>query len=279
MRAARACGWWLGAALWAAGLGAWAEDGAPPPVPIEPVDPKAPVVPGPPPELVSERPTRGASSLAAPQGYALFEVGLDYRAGEDAQMLDLPLLLVRYGLGGGGEVRVGFAGLALDFPRAGPGGTRIGPLSLGGKYAFSLGESFDVSLIGMVGLPLRGEAYDSEGVSLAFTLTGAVTLADWASARANFGVDVLGLGAGSSAQDRLYLASLALCFDASPRTHLFLEGYGEIPEMAQDDSRAVLQVGFAYQPAPGWQVHGTLGLDLLRAPDAVLAGLGGAVLW
>jgi hypothetical protein len=279
MRAACAVGWLAGAALWAAGLGAWAAGDAPPPVPVEPVDPKAPVVPGPPPEIVPERPTRGASSLAAPLGYVLVEAGLGYRAGEDDQSLTLPLLLVRYGLGGGGEVRVGFTGLEATFPETGAGETRIGPMSLGGKYAFSLGERFDVSLIGMLGLPLRGEAYDSEGVSLAFALTGSLELADWASARANFAVDVLGLGAGSSAQDRIYLASLALGFEASPRVFLFLEGYGEIPEQARDDARAVLQAGFAYRPAPHWQLDGYLGLDLLRAPDAVLAGLGGAVLW
>ncbi|HOX43759.1 MAG TPA: hypothetical protein PK668_09175 [Myxococcota bacterium] len=281
MRSAWASVWSVGLAVWLAGLGAWAEDGAgpPPPAPLEPADPKAPVVPGPPPELVSERPTMSASSQVAPAGFALFELGLGYHVGEDTQLLTLPRLLVRYGLGGGGEVRVGFAGLEATFPDTGPGEVEMGPLSLGGKYTFSLGESFDVGLLGMVGLPLRGEAYDSKGVSLALALTGEVELADWVDARANFGVDVLGLGAGSSAQDRIYLVSLALGFEAGERTRLFLEGYGQIPELAQDDARAVLQVGFAFRPVPHWQVDGSLGLDLLRAPDAVSAGLGSTILW
>jgi hypothetical protein len=282
MRGVWIAGLACGVALGCLGLAARAEDGAgppPPPAPVEPVDPKAPVVPEPPPELITDRPDFTESSRAAPRGYAQFEYGLDYRAGEDAQGFSLPLLLVRYGLGGGGEVRVGFTGLELTFPRDGPGETDVGPLSLGGKYAFSLGPSLDLSLIGMLGLPLRGDAYDSEGVSLTFKLTAALELADWVSLGANFGVDVLGLGASSSAQDRVYLASLVLGFEATERTYLFLEGYGEIPERVPDEARAVLQAGFAYQPAPHWQVDGYLGMDLRDAPHAVVAGLGGAVLW
>ncbi len=242
-------------------------------------DPAGPAAPEPPPALVTERPGATESSQAAPHGCALFEFGLDYRAGEHTQEVGVPLLLVRYGLGGGGEVRVGFTGLELSFPDEGPGEATIGPLLLGGKYALELAEGFDVSLSGVLGLPLRGEAYSSAGIGLTFKLGAALAVADRVSLGANFGVDVLGLGAGSSAQERVYLASLLLGFEATERTFLFLEGYGQIPEQARDDARAVLQAGFAFQPAPHWQVDGFLGMDLRHAPRAVVAGVGGAVLW
>ena len=252
----------LGAPVFAAG--------DPPPRPVEKV-----------PEIATDRPSFSESAASVPGGFVQFEFGAEFSSDDAGQALGLPLLLARWGLGGGFELRFGIPSLLATWPEdeieAGESQTDLGSLELGAKYVHALSEAAAVGVIPFVTVPLKGDQYDSVGVSAGAKLVWAVEAADWFSVGGNFGLAWVGLGAISS--DREYLASLTFGFSATDSLGLYVEVFTEFSEEFSEQAPVFVDGGLTWLATERFQGDIYVGMDLRNAPDAVFIGLGGAYLW
>jgi len=231
------------------------------------------------PDLVTDRPTASASGAVVSDGYLQVEFGAEFANDDQGRELSLPLVLMRYGMADGLEVRFGIPSLSIQWPEGEPDTTDLVPIELGVKYVYPLGEAASIGLLPFLTVQLMGEQYDSIGVGLGARLVWSVEVTDWMSVGGNFGILFTGLGASPSVGDREYLASLAFGFAASDALGLFLEAFCPIVESDAANAPATLDAGLTWLVLPGLQLDVYLGMNLRRAPGGVFAGMGGAYLW
>lgn len=233
------------------------------------------------PEIVTDRPDFTESAASIPDGFVQFEFGAEFGNDDAGQALTLPLLLARWGLGGGFELRFGIPSLLATWPddeiEAGESQTELGVFELGAKYVFDLSEAVAVGILPYVALPLKGDQYDSIGVTAGAKLVWSVDANDWLSVGGNFGLAFIGLGTQTS--DREYLASLAFGFSATDSLGLFLEVFTQFPEEFSDEAPVFVDGGLTWLATERFQADVYVGMDMRSAPEAVFVGLGGAYLW
>ncbi len=233
------------------------------------------------PELVTDRPDFTESAASVPDEFVQFEFGAEFGSDDSGQSLTLPLLLARWGLGGGFELRFGIPSLLATWPddefEAGESQTELGVFELGAKYVYALSEAVAVGILPYVDLPLKGGQYDSIGVAAGAKLVWSVDANDWLSIGGNFGLAFIGLGTQSS--DREYLASLSFGFSATDSLGLFLEVFTRFPEEFSDQAPVFVDGGLTWLATERFQADVYVGMDMRSAPDAVFVGLGGAYLW
>ena len=233
------------------------------------------------PELVTDRPDFTESAASIPDGFVQFEFGAEFGNDAAGQALTLPLLLARWGLGGGFELRFGIPSLLASWPddelEAGESQTELGRLELGAKYVVDLSDAVAVGVIPYVSLPLKGDQYDSVGVAAGATLVWSVDATDWMSVGGNFGLAFTGLG--TSGSDREYLASLAFGFSATDSLGVFVEVFTVIEERFSGEAPVVVDGGLTWLATERFQADVYVGMDVRSAPEAVFVGLGGAYLW
>lgn len=237
--------------------------------------------PQPVPELITDRPDFTESAASVPDGFVQVEFGAEFANDEAGQALSLPLALVRWGLGGGFELRFGIPSLLATWPaddvEVGVSQTDLGTLELGAKYVYKLSEAAAIGVIPYVAVPLKGDQYDSLGVALGAKLVWAVDATDWLSVGGNFGLAFIGLGAQT--EDREYSASLAFGFATTDSLGLFLEVFTEFAETFSDEAPVFVDGGLTFLASERFQADVYVGMDLRHAPEAVFAGLGGSYLW
>lgn len=233
------------------------------------------------PKLITDRPDFTESAVSIPDDFVQFEFGAEFGNDEAGRTLTLPLLLARWGLGGGFELRFGIPSLLASWPKdeleAGEAQTELGVFELGAKYAYALSEAVAVGIIPYVDLPLKGGQYDSIGVAAGVKLVWGVDATDWLSIGGNFGLAFIGLGTQSS--DREYLASLSFGFAATDTLGAFLEVFTRFPEEFSDQAPVVVDGGLTWKATERFQADIYVGMDVRAAPEAVFVGLGGAYLW
>lgn len=227
--------------------------------------------------LVTERPAFSASAAAVPEGGVQLELGAQFDHQVEGLGLDLPLALLRYGLGGGFELRLGLPSIQLSWPANAAAATDLSPVELGAKYVYALSESVAIGALLALSLPLQAEQYDTLGVGLGGKLVWALELTDWLGLGGNFGLIFGGLGASQT--DREYQVSLGFGFSLTDSLGLFVECFTLIAESAPAQAPVFVDGGLTWLVLELLQLDLYLGLDLRAAPEAVFFGLGLSHRW
>jgi hypothetical protein len=134
-------------------------------------------------ELVTDRPDFTESSQVMDRGWFQFESGVSYEGDGNRRSLTVPSALMRIGLGGQTELRIGADGLLSE---------RLGGIRRSGHSDIDIGaktsllrqgtSAFDLAVIPMVSLPIGAEPFTSGGVDPTLKVTWGKDL------RAGFGL-------------------------------------------------------------------------------------------
>lgn len=172
--------WMIVLAFWLAGLGTNLAKAEPPAQTLK---------------LVSDRPDFTESSSVVQVGHLQLEYGAEFSGGADCYELSLPLLLIRYGVAPALELRIEVPSIVSIWSDYGTNRIDIGSAELSLKYIFGIGDSAVIGFIPIISLPVKGDHYDSAGVSLGGKLAWAVDPISWLGVGGNLGVRLTGLGA------------------------------------------------------------------------------------
>ena len=176
------------------------------------------------PPLVTDRPDRTESAAVVPRGLFQVETGYLFTRNGGAASHAAPGALLRIGLGGRTEIRLGHAGLV-----GGAGGRGAGDGELGAKVNLvsrASGGRPEFALLGGLSLPTGGHGFSIDGVDASFLAAFAHELGPGLSLGYNAGA------AWRSSADRtgraaFILCSLVLGAGLTDRLGTFVEVFGD----------------------------------------------------
>ena len=176
------------------------------------------------PELVTDRPDQTESATVVPRGLLQVETGYLFTREGDVDSHVAPGTLVRIGLGGRTELRLGHAGVMGTEGRRGAGDSEFGAkVNLIPRAA---GWRPELALLGSLSLPTGGHGFSSSGADPSFLVAFAHELGPRLA---------LGYNAGAAwesspdapSRDAFMVYSLALGVGVTGRLGAFLEVFGD----------------------------------------------------
>lgn len=239
--------------------------------------------------LVTDRPDRTESTHSIPAGFAQFEVGWTYigneSMGETRGSHSLPEALLRVGIGGGFEARVGFSGFifedgsvagttASDTHDSGAGDT-----SLGLKLEVARWTGGRIAVLGSASLPTGADGFSSQRVDPAFLLLVSHPLGDRFGVGYNVGLRWATESDASGDLDTQLEApySLSLGVAVTDRLSAFLEGFGAFGLDSNRPAEHSLDSGFVLLLTNVYQLDVSGGVGLNEAADDWFIGAGFSV--
>lgn len=232
-------------------------------------------------ELVTDRPDRTESAAVVAPGYVQVETGVlftrDDEGPAEVEVLEGPGTLVRIGLGGRAELRLGWSGwVRQEVGFGGGGGTTSadgpGDAELGAKVKLrdEAGSLPETALLVGVSLPVGDEELTSDRYDPTILLSLAHTLSEQLSLGYNGGVAWSSApgeaGVVETASHLVYAAALGI--GLTERFGAFAEVFGEEPIDAPGSSAVSLDGGFTYLVRPALQLDLFAGAGLTdEAPD------------
>ena len=177
--------------------------------------------------LVTDRPDFTESALAVPTGRAQLEMGLTLTGiGSESASLTAPEALLRVGLTGGLELRIGAPSFAwMDDGSLDASG--VTDMGVGFKLELSeqSGPAPSLAVIGEASFPTGSDAFSGDRTAPAVILAWAYDLGDSGLALAgNFGVTSLEDGSGDRFEE--FASSLALGIPLTDELAMFTECFG-----------------------------------------------------
>lgn len=236
----------------------------------------------PPGELVTDRPDRTESAAVVAPGYVQVETGVlltrDEGGGAEVEGVEGPGTLVRIGLGGRTELRLGWGGwVREEVDGAGPRGGTItvdgaADAEVGAKVRLrnEAGRLPEAALLVGVSVPVGDEELTSDRYDPSILLSLAHTLSERLALGYNAGVAWSSApgetGATETSSHLVYSAALGL--GLGERLGAFAELFGEEPIDAPGSSAVSLDGGFTYLLRPNLQLDLFAGAGLTDdAPD------------
>lgn len=249
------------------------------------------------PELVTDRPDQTESASVVPSGFFQLETGVSYsrdeEEGDTLRTLAGPGTLVRIGVGGRTELRVGWDGwveeeLDSGQPRIPDGSVSgIGDGSLGAKVKLreESGALPEMAILASVNLAIGDDELTSDELDPSLLVAFAHTLSDRLGLGYNLGLqrfndfDPETFGAETDDFVR-FVWSAALGRSFTERVGGFVELFGEEPESgAPGGSQVSLDGGVTYLVRANLQLDAYAGAGITDdAPDWI-AGLGLSIRW
>ncbi len=222
--------------------------------------------------IVTDRPDFTESASVVPSGLAQIESGATYERSGNDRALSLPESLLRKGMGGGWEIRLGIPSFVSE--RSGGESRRgFGDLYIGGKVEIgSESAAVRFALIPGAIIPygdreLRADAWTPQ--------LAVVWAANLAQGRSLSGMLAVEAPEESGKRKSLWRHTLSLGVPLNERSGLFFEhvldfGHGSAAEH-------LAHAGWTHRPSPDrqWDVH--IGMTLGRASTASFVGVGYAV--
>jgi hypothetical protein len=234
----------------------------------------------PPGELVTDRPDRTESAAVVAPGYVQVETGVlftrDEEGAAEVEVVEGPGTLVRIGLGGRTELRLGWDGwVRQEVSLAGGGDVTVdgaGDAELGAKVRLrdEAGRLPEAALLVGVSLPLGDEELTSDRYDPSILLSLAHTLSERLALGYNAGVAWSSAPgeAGAVETSSHIVWSAALGLGLTERLGAFAELFGEEPIDAAGSSAVSADGGFTWLVRPNLQLDLFAGAGLTdEAPD------------
>ena len=218
-------------------------------------------------EIVTDRPDITESSIVIPAGSVQAENGLTWTADHGKRTADAPQSLLRVGVGGRTEVRLGIPDYVYSLGRHQP---RSGftDVSIGVKQQLGpLPDAFDLSVISAVSFPTGAHSQSSRGVDLEVKFPWSHALSSPWSMGGMFSVFSLTKGGHRNliGEPTFYVERAV-----GTAAELFVEYAGDYRRRGSPTQ--LLHLGGAYKVTPLQQVDVHWGVGLSRAaPDVFLA--------
>lgn len=245
----------------------------------------------PPGELVTDRPDRTESAAVVAPGYVQVETGVlftrDEEGAAEVEVVEGPGTLVRIGLGGRTELRLGWDGwVRQEVSLAGGGDVTVdgaGDAELGAKVRLrdEAGRLPEAALLVGVSLPLGDEELTSDRYDPSILLSLAHTLSERLALGYNAGVAWSSAPgeAGAVETSSHIVWSAALGLGLTERLGAFAELFGEEPIDAPGSSAVSADGGFTWLVRPNLQLDLFAGAGLTdEAPDWFV-GTGISIRW
>ena len=223
------------------------------------------------PELVTDRPDQTESATVVPRGLLQVETGYLFTRDGGMDGHAAPGTLLRVGLGGRTELRLGHAGIV-----GGEGRRGAGDSGLGAKVNLiprADGWRPELALLGGLSLPTGSHGFSSGGTDPSFLVAFAHELRPGLS---------LGYNAGSAWQssadrphrDAFIVYSLALGVSLTDRLGLFLELFGDRQVTGAVATSASVDSGLTLLLTDTLQLDVSAGRRLLGPTDDLFVGTG-----
>lgn len=224
------------------------------------------------PELVTDRPDQTESAVAIPRGLVQVETGyLFARALDGVDTHAAPGTLVRIGLGGRTEFRLGHAGVIGSGGRRGAGDSEVGAkINL---IPDAEGWRPQLAFLGSLSLPTGGDDYSSGGADPSFLFAFAHDLSPRLSLGYNAGAAWESL-AGLPDRDAFIVYSLVLGVSVTDRLGTFLEIFGDHQVTGATLTSASVDGGFTFLLDERVQLDVSVGRRLRGLADDLFVGTG-----
>ena len=223
------------------------------------------------PELVTDRPDQTESATVVPRGRLQVETGYLFTREDGAGGHAAPGTLLRIGLGGRTELRLGHAGIEGGEGRRGAGDSEIGAkINL---IPRADGWRPELALLGGLSLPTGDHGFSSDGADPSFRVAFAHELRPRLSLGYNAGA------AWESSPDRpdrdaFIVYTLVLGVSLTDRLGTFLEIFGERQVTGTAATRTSVDGGLTFLLTEVLQLDFAVGRGLVGPADDLFVGTG-----
>jgi hypothetical protein len=177
-----------------------------------------------PPALVTDRPDQTESATVVLRGMAQVEAGYLFSSAGDVDRYEAPITLVRVGLGGRTELRIGHTGIGWIGKRHGTGDSNLGvKVNLIERAEAGWPE---LAILGGMSLPTGDDGFSSDGIDPSFLALFSYELSPKLSLGTNIGASWES-SSEKSTRDAAIVYSLALSGELTDRMGTFLELFGD----------------------------------------------------
>lgn len=223
--------------------------------------------------ISTDRPGFSTGTYTVKPGRMNVEFGYQYALnthGVDQSTQTIPQLDLRLGFSEKSELDLLWVGWNINDTNGQSSDSSVADVSIGGKYRLRRGEEYNLTLLGLLSLPVGSSPSSSDNIDPLLGLLWDYSLADQ--------ISLFGVVQSSSFKfegARAYDAQLAIgaSFTLSTKLKTFIEMYGIWPSEAQIDDEVVIDAGFTYLLGNDLQVDINVGLGLNSDSDS-FAGLG-----
>ena len=223
------------------------------------------------PELVTDRPDQTESAAVVPRGRLQVETGYLFARGDGIASHTAPGTLVRIGLGGRTELRLGHAGMI-----GGEGRRAAGDSELGAKVnLIPLAEGWrpQLALLGGLSLPTGDRGYSSDSADPSFLFAFAHELLPRLSLGYNAGA-VWESSAERPDRDAFIVYSLVFGVSLTDRLGMFIELFGDRQVTGVTATSASVDGGFTLLLDDLVQLDLSIGRRLRGPADDMFVGAG-----
>ena len=222
-------------------------------------------------ELVTDRPDQTESATVVPRGLLQIETGYLFTREGDVDSHAAPGTLLRIGLGGRTELRLGHAGVMGTEGRRGAGDSELGAKV--NLIPRADGWRPELALLGSLSLPTGDNRFSSGGADPSFLVAFAHELRPGLSVGYNAGA------AWESSPDPLdrnafFVYSLALGVGLTDRLGAFLEVFGDRQVTGPVAGSVSADTGLTFLLTEVLQLDVSVGRGLRSAADDLFVGAG-----
>lgn len=226
------------------------------------------------PEMVTDRPDQTESAAVVPRGLLQVETGYLLGRSDGVDSHTAPGTLLRIGLGGRAELRLGHAGIVAAEGRRGAGDSELGAkINL---IPSADGWRPELALLGGVSLPTGDDAFSSGGGDPRFLVAFAHEL----SPRLSLGYNAGAAWESSARQpdpDTFLVYSLALGVGLTDRLATFFELFGDRQVSGTAAASVSVDSGLTLLLTETLQLDFAVGRRLLGPADDLFVGTGVSV--
>ncbi len=216
--------------------------------------------------IAPDRPGLSTGTYTVAPGYVYLEAGYQYefnRSGADTATQTLPQLVMRTGITEDLEINFMWDGWNKDHMEGLPNETSRADLTIGSKYRIVVSEQYNVTLIGLVSIPVGSEPSTSDNADPLVGLMWDYSLSD--------SVELFGGVQTTQIEDddeNAYLENqigLGLGFEHTDRLSSFVEYFGVFPDRSQEDEQHIIDGGLTYLYSDDIQLDISAGVGLNEA--------------
>jgi hypothetical protein len=220
--------------------------------------------------IVPDRPGFSTGTYTVEPGRLNVELGYQYaynNDGQDRSTQTFPLLTLRTGLSSKAELDLLWDGWNVDDAEGQASDVSVSDVSIGGKYRIREGLAHNLTVLGLLSVPVGSTPSTSDHVDPLLGLLWDRTLSDQTS--------LFGVVQASSFEfegDRAFDAQLAIgaSFSHSDRVGTFIEVYGIVPSKSALEDTVVLDGGITYLLNSDVQLDINAGVGLNESADTFI---------
>lgn len=228
------------------------------------------------PDLVTDRPDATESAFSVPKGLFQIETGFVFSKDKEAELdtegLDLLSTLLRFGVGDGFELRLGFNFRQESFSLLDSSilGNSVGlaPLAIGFKYEMMQGEGWvpQMALLASIAMPVGSSDYTSDKIEPGILLSFSHDISDDLGLGYNLGMDF--------PEEQIFKYSLALGYSLSEFVGIYAEVFGQASDVENTVPENYFDAGITWLLLPNIQLDASVGYLLHDHRDGYFMSTG-----